>query len=44
MMPNADNGCYGATREMEYVGYYLCLIFIVATLHAIGRVACTVVS
>jgi O-antigen ligase len=39
MMPNAHNGYYDATLEMGYVGYYLCLIFIVATLHAIGRVA-----
>jgi exopolysaccharide production protein ExoQ len=37
-MPNAHNGYYDATLEMGYVGYYLCLISIVATLHAIGRV------
>jgi exopolysaccharide production protein ExoQ len=38
-MPNAHNGYYDATLEMGYVGYYLLLIFIIATLHAIGRVA-----
>jgi O-antigen ligase len=38
-MPNAHNGYYDATLEMGYVGYYLLLIFLIATLHAIGRVA-----
>jgi len=39
MMPNAHNGYYDTTLEMGYVGYYLLIIFILATLHAIGRVA-----
>jgi len=39
MMPNAHNGYYDTTLEMGYVGYYLLVIFILATLHAIGRVA-----
>ena len=38
-MPNAHNGYYDAMLEMGYVGYALLLIFITATLHAIGRVA-----
>jgi exopolysaccharide production protein ExoQ len=37
-MPNSHNGYYDATIEMGYVGYYMLLIFILATLHAIGRV------
>jgi exopolysaccharide production protein ExoQ len=39
MMPNAHNGYYDTTLEMGYVGYCLLIIFILATLHAIGRVA-----
>jgi exopolysaccharide production protein ExoQ len=39
MMPNAHNGYYDTTLEMGYVGYALLAIFIIATLHAIGRVA-----
>jgi exopolysaccharide production protein ExoQ len=39
MMPNAHNGYYDTTLERGYVGYYLLVIFILATLHAIGRVA-----
>ena len=39
IMPNAHNGYYDAMLEMGYVGYALLLIFITATLHAIGRVA-----
>jgi exopolysaccharide production protein ExoQ len=39
MMPNAHNGYYDTTLEMGYVGYYLLVIFILATLHAVGRVA-----
>ena len=38
-MPNAHNGYYDTTLERGYVGYYLLMIFIFATLHAIGRVA-----
>jgi exopolysaccharide production protein ExoQ len=38
-MPNAHNGYYDTMLEMGYVGYALLLIFVVATLHAIGRVA-----
>jgi exopolysaccharide production protein ExoQ len=38
-MPNAHNGYYDTTLEMGYVGYYLLLTFIFATVHAIGRVA-----
>src|SRR5438874_2989240 len=39
MMPNAHNGYYDTMLEMGYVGYALLLIFIIATLHGIGRVA-----
>jgi exopolysaccharide production protein ExoQ len=39
LMPNAHNGYYDTTLEMGYVGYALLVIFITATLHAIGRVA-----
>jgi O-antigen ligase len=38
-MPNAHNGYYDTMVEMGYAGYALLVIFIVATLHAIGRVA-----
>jgi len=37
-MPNGHNGYYDATLEMGYVGYYLLIVCIIATLHAIGRV------
>jgi exopolysaccharide production protein ExoQ len=39
MMPNAHNGYYDTLLEIGYVGLALLLVFIVATLHAIGRVA-----
>jgi exopolysaccharide production protein ExoQ len=39
VMPNAHNGYYDTTLEMGYVGYSLLIVFIIATLHAIGRVA-----
>jgi len=39
MMPNAHNGYYDTTLEIGYIGYCLLLIFILVTLHAIGRVA-----
>jgi exopolysaccharide production protein ExoQ len=38
-MPNAHNGYRDTMLEMGYVGYTLLLMFIIATLHAIGRVA-----
>ena len=38
-MPNAHNGYLDTMVEMGYVGYALLLAFIIATLHAIGRVA-----
>ena len=38
-MPNAHNGYYDTRLEMGYVGLTLLLAFIIATLHAIGRVA-----
>jgi O-antigen ligase len=38
-MPNAHNGYYDTMLELGYVGYALLLAFIIATLHAIGRVA-----
>jgi exopolysaccharide production protein ExoQ len=39
LMPNAHNGYYDTTLEMGRVGLALLLVFILATLHAIGRVA-----
>ncbi len=39
MMPNAHNGYYDTTLEMGYIGYGLLVIFVIATLHAMGRVA-----
>jgi exopolysaccharide production protein ExoQ len=38
-MPNAHNGYYDTMLELGYVGYILLIIFILATLHSIGRVA-----
>ena len=38
-MPNAHNGYLDTMVEMGYVGYALLLAFIIATLHAIGRIA-----
>jgi exopolysaccharide production protein ExoQ len=38
-MPNAHNGYYDTMLEMGYVGYGLLVIFIIATLHAVGRAA-----
>ena len=37
-MPNGHNGYYDATLEMGYIGYYLLLACVIATVHAIGRV------
>jgi exopolysaccharide production protein ExoQ len=39
IMPNAHNGYVDTKLEMGYVGFALLVIFIIATLHAIGRVA-----
>ena len=39
MMPNAHNGYYDTMLELGYVGLAFLLVFILATLHAIGRVA-----
>ncbi len=38
-MPNAHNGYYDRMLETGYVGLALLLVFIFATLHAVGRVA-----
>ena len=38
-MPNSHSGYYDTTLELGYIGYALLVIFIIATLHAIGRVA-----
>jgi O-antigen ligase len=39
LMPNAHNGYYDTTVEMGYVGLAFLYVFIIATLHGIGRVA-----
>jgi len=38
-MPNAHNGYYDTMLELGYVGYGFLVAFILATLHAVGRVA-----
>src|SRR6201981_3019266 len=38
-MPNAHSGYYDTMLDMGYVGLAFLVIFITATLHAIGRVA-----
>jgi O-antigen ligase len=38
-MPNSHNGYLDTMVDMGYVGLALLIIFLVATLHAIGRVA-----
>src|SRR5713226_273843 len=38
-MPNAHSGYYDTMLELGYVGYAFLIVFILATLHAIGRVA-----
>jgi O-antigen ligase len=38
-MPNAHNGYYDTMIEMGYVGLLLLLIFLLTTLHALGRIA-----
>ena len=39
LMPNAHNGYYDTMLELGYVGRAFLLIFLVASLHVIGRVA-----
>jgi len=39
LMPNSHNGYYDTTLEIGYVGLALLYVFIIATLHDIGRVA-----
>jgi O-antigen ligase len=39
MMPNAHNGYYDTMLEMGYVGLAFLVVFIITTLHAIGRIA-----
>lgn len=39
MMPNAHNGYYDTMLELGYVGLFLLLAVIVATLHSTGRMA-----
>ena len=38
-MPNGHNGYYDTMLDLGYVGFAFLLVFIMATLHAIGRVA-----
>ena len=38
-MPNAHNGYFDTILETGYFGFTLFVIFIIATLHAVGRVA-----
>ena len=38
-MPNSHNGYYDTMLEMGYAGFAFLLVFILATLHAVGRVA-----
>ena len=38
-LTEGHNGYYDTTLQMGYIGYALLVIFIIATLHAIGRVA-----
>ncbi len=38
-MPNAHNGYYDTMLEMGYAGLALLIVFIIATLHGVGRVA-----
>ena len=39
MMPNGHNGYYDTMLDLGYVGLAFLLVFIIATLHGIGRVA-----
>jgi hypothetical protein len=38
-MPNSPNGYYDVMLELGYVGLALLVPFLIATLHAIGRIA-----
>jgi O-antigen ligase len=38
-MPNGHNGYYDTMLELGYVGFAFLLVFIIATLHAVGRVS-----
>jgi O-antigen ligase len=38
-MPNAHNGYLDTILELGYVGFVLLLAFVIATVHAIGRIA-----
>jgi len=38
-MPNGHNGYYDTMLDLGYVGFAFLLVFIIATLHGIGRVA-----
>jgi exopolysaccharide production protein ExoQ len=38
-MPNAHNGYYDTMLELGYIGLALLVVFLIATLHVIGRVA-----
>ena len=39
MMPNGHNGYYDTKLELGYLGLTFLVVFIIATLHAVGRVA-----
>jgi exopolysaccharide production protein ExoQ len=39
IMPNAHSGYYDTTLEIGYVGFALLIIFLIANLHGIGRMA-----
>jgi exopolysaccharide production protein ExoQ len=39
IMPNAHNGYYDTMLELGYVGIAFLVVFVAATLHAVGRVA-----
>ena len=39
MMPNAHNGYYDTMLELGYVGLVFLLVFVIAILHGVGRVA-----
>jgi len=39
IMPNSHNGYYDTTLDMGYLGLAFLVVFIIATLHAMGRIA-----
>ena len=39
LMPNAHNGYYDAMLELGYIGLAFLIIFLITTLHVIGRMA-----